>query len=323
MVPDTSSNRSLNGQNRIVLLSKDTFPVIRDIKPGLVARALSEEGSFYLDVISQIESTVLAHEYTFVDDEFFKDWTHSDTFNVARFNQILSLELIDKAHLAAVSALIRTKRWAEAICLMYEAKNFLGWASAARGLLESSGDIVDGLLNISFALAQHHKAISVGLSGKASQTAYSFMELEQALDHYVFAKWMRVPRGQINVLQAKENAAYVANIERLMPDALHYYRRLCGITHPSSASIEYLYEDRVRGRGAFKLTASNDAAAIDGISEEFPKGLQTSMMMSCNPPLLILRVLHKFKVHPKLLPLKQVEWTAIKGWQDIERSLGS
>jgi hypothetical protein len=100
-----------------------------------------------------------------------------------------------------------------------------------------------------------------------------------------------------------------------MPDALHYYRRLCGITHPSSASIEYLYQDRIRERGAFKLAASNDAPAIDGICAEFPKGLRTSMMMSCNPPLLILRVLHKFKVHPRLPAFKRVDRTAIKGWR--------
>jgi hypothetical protein len=129
---------------------KDFLTVIRDLKPNSIAAALSQEGLFYLDVINQIESIALTHEYSFVDDEFFQHWTRSDSFNVARFNQILSLELIDKAHLAAVSALMRTKRWAEAICIMYEAENFLGWASAARGLLESAGDIVDSLLNISF-----------------------------------------------------------------------------------------------------------------------------------------------------------------------------
>jgi hypothetical protein len=161
------------------------------------------------------------------------------------------------------------------------------------------------------------------LSGKATQAAYSFAELEQALDHYVSAKWMRVPRGQINVLQAKDNATYIANIERVMPDALPYYRRLCGITHPSNASIEYLYQDKTKEGGPFKLAASNDAASIDRICAEFLRGLRTSLMMSCNPPLLILRVLHKFKVHPKLPPLKRLDWTAIKGWSDIERSLGS
>lgn len=293
----------------------------RDLKRDSIREALSEEGLFYLDIIGQIENIALTHEYTFVNDQFFQDWTRSDDFNIARYNQIVSLELVEKAHLAAISALIRTKRWAEAICLMYENENFLGWASAARGLLESAGDIVESLLSISFALAQHHRPISVGLSGKATQVAYHMSELEEALDHYVFVKWMRVPRGQTNVLQAKDNAAYIANIERVMPDALSYYRRLCGITHPSNASIEYLYQDNTENGGPFRLTASNDADSIAQVCSEFPRALRTSMMMSCNPCLLILRVLHKFKVHPKLPFLKQIDWTAIKGWPDIERSL--
>ena len=74
---------------------KDFLTVIRDLKPNSIAAALSQEGLFYLDVINQIESIALTHEYSFVDDEFFQHWTRSDSFNVARFNQILSLELIN------------------------------------------------------------------------------------------------------------------------------------------------------------------------------------------------------------------------------------
>jgi hypothetical protein len=188
-----------------------------------------------------------------------------------------------------------------------------GWASAARGLIESAGDIVDGLLQIPFFLADHHRAISTGLAGNASNVGYGFSEIEEKLDHFAFAKWMRVPRGHTNILKAKANAVYISNIERVMPNALAYYQRLCGITHPSNASIDYLYQDRTREGGAFKLTASTDLSAIKLICDEFPDALQTAMIMSSNAPLLILRVLHKFKIHPKLRVRRQMKWPSKVG----------
>jgi hypothetical protein len=43
--------------------------------------------------------------------------------------------------------------------------------------------------------------------------------------------------------------------------------------------------------------------------------------MCCNPPLLILRVLHKFGIHPKLSALKKVDFSTIKMWSAIEKLL--
>lgn len=110
------------------------------------ATLLFKESSFYLDIIDRVTDVALTHEYNFVDDAFFLQWTQTERFNVETLNKVLSVELIDKSHLAAISALIRTKRWADAVCIMYDAENFLGWAGAARGLIESAGDIVDSLI---------------------------------------------------------------------------------------------------------------------------------------------------------------------------------
>jgi len=106
------------------------------------------DAAFYLGIIDAIAPVALRHTYHFMRDDVFAKWRDSENFNWKEFNRIVSLELIDKAHLAAMTALIRTKRWASAVCLMEEAHNLIGWATACRGLLESSGDVVDGLLNI-------------------------------------------------------------------------------------------------------------------------------------------------------------------------------
>jgi len=51
--------------------------------------------------------------------------------------------VVDKAHLGAVTSLVRTRRWANAVAIAHEQSNVLAWA--VRGLLESAGDIEGGL----------------------------------------------------------------------------------------------------------------------------------------------------------------------------------
>lgn len=283
------------------------------------ARKLFGGAARYLDIIDDILPVALRHEYRFMSDETFAQRQKSGDFSIEELNFITSLELIEKAHLAAVTALIRTKRWVEAICLMADADNFVGFASTARGLVESAGDIVDGLLKIAPSLAEYHNEISVCLAGKESGFVI-MKELEEPLDHYVHARWIRVKAGDKQI-KAKDNASYVRALETAVPGALSLYHRLCSITHPSSASIDYLYDIDSTGTRGMKLAPSKDASAIDTLCREFPSALHDVLMMSCNPSLLILRVLHKFGIHPQLKGLKKLEFAKIKAWPGIEKHL--
>jgi hypothetical protein len=288
---------------------------------GTTAKTLFEEASYFLEIIDEVLPAAITHEYSFMDNDEFKTAIANRQISVAEANRIVSVELLEKAHLASVTALVRTKRWCDAICSMYEAENFIGWAGAARGLLESSGDIVDALLQIPFSIAEHHKAISLAISGRAAADVYGFQQLENKLDHFAFAKWMRLKEPNAEILKAKENAEYIKMIEHVMPAATQYYRRLCGISHPANASIDFMFRRDPEIGGSFRLTLSNDKAAISAMCREFPDALKVALMMSCNPVILILRVLHKFGRHPKLTCLKQFDFSAIKGWPHIEHHL--
>ena len=96
------------------------------------AEKLFGPAAFYLSVIDTIAPIALNHEYTFVSDEWFAEWMKTKTFTAERVNVILAMELIDKAHLAAITALMRAKRWADATCLMHDNANFVGWAASVR-----------------------------------------------------------------------------------------------------------------------------------------------------------------------------------------------
>jgi hypothetical protein len=197
------------------------------------AAKLFKRAAVYLGLIDNIAPIASKHEYTFVSSEYYTQRLNSNPFTIEERNFIIALELIEKAHLASVTALLRARRWADATCLMYEKENFVGWSASFRGLLESAGDTVDGLLHIPKSLALHHRLISQCLAGKEQEKIFA-KELEDKLDHFVHAKWMRGKTD--SVLKAKENVNYVRILQTVIPDVEKLYHRLCSICHPSNAS---------------------------------------------------------------------------------------
>jgi hypothetical protein len=326
------------------------------------ANKLFGRAAFYLTVIDAITPIALSHEYSFFSDEWFAEWAKTENFTVEGANSVLALELVDKAHLAAVTALerfpirltrklqgswpesaldsmfvafpigkpvstfpgnalMRAKRWADAICLMYDNPNFVGWAASVRGLLEGAGDTVDGLLNISPTLAEHHRTIRRCLAGEERENFVGYSELEAKLDHFVHARWIRTKRGEETPLKAKDNATYVGILETAVPGILKLYHKLCAICHPSSESISYFYDYSPQDGGRLRLAPANDKNAIAAVCDEHPTALADALMMCCNAPLYTLRVLHKFRIHPKLAILNKLDWEQIKMGAEIERHL--
>jgi hypothetical protein len=73
----------------------------------------------YFTLIEAITPIVLKHKYAFVSDEWFCERTKSSKFSAEYVNFIVAWELIEKANLAAVTALFRAKRWADAMCQLF------------------------------------------------------------------------------------------------------------------------------------------------------------------------------------------------------------
>jgi hypothetical protein len=112
-------------------------------------------------------------------------------------------------------------------------------------------------------------------------------------------------------------------LDPVIPNANKVYQRLCSITHPSSDSINYLFDHNVERNSKLRLELAHDPKAINDFVSEFPDALPAALLMSCTPSLLVLRVLHKFGIHPKLPMLKRVDWDVIPVWAEVKRDLSS
>jgi hypothetical protein len=281
-----------------------------------IVQLLFKKSAPFLELIDRaIPEATTANEYAFISDEWFRQWMNSSEFSVEKFNHVIATELLEKAHLASVTAIMRAQRWANATCRMYDDANFLGFAAAFRGLLESAGDTVDGLLQVPYTLALNRRMLLLCLATK-QETLISAASLENLLDHFVHAKWRK--RADTGI-RAKDTIAYVRTLASVIPNVEPLYHRLCGIMHPSSDSIEYFNEPLESGR--FKVSAHRDKQAIQAVLHDHPEALQDIFMMHSNPPVLTLKVLHAFKIHPLIKSLKQFDYKLVKGGAEIERLL--
>jgi hypothetical protein len=121
------------------------------------------------------------------------------------------------------------------------------------------------------------------------------------------------------ILTARPSADYVKPLECEISGAKLLYDRLSALTHPSNSSIDWLYELNRDGR--LMLSASTDGKRIAGLCKEFPGSLDGALMMSCNPALLVIRVLHEFGVHPRIPPLRQYDFGTSALGRELKRLL--
>lgn len=285
-----------------------------------IKTAIFGESVIYFSLIDTLLSRVRAHRYSFSDNEWLNERVEKGEIGVAACNQLMALDILEKAHLSAVTALIRIQRWAEAMCLMYQTENYPGYAGALRGLLENGGESVDGLLNVAATLADLHRTLKGMLAGKIDNVIVDCSAIEQVLDHFIHAGWTGKKPQNDPVATARANADYVRRIESGVPGAVSLYHRLCAIVHPSNMSINWLFNFDPRGDGRMTL-GSQDAERIRALHREFPNVANVTMQMTCNSALLTLRVLHKFPLHPKIPELKKLDWDKVKVGRDIEKML--
>lgn len=285
-----------------------------------IRQKLFKEAAFYFPLLEEVLPRAMQHRYSFVEDKWFQDAAKSQAIGIAEINYFIVLDLLEKSHLSSVTALIRLQRWADAICLMHGSANYLGFAAAYRGLLESGGDAVDGLLNIAVSLATHRGNFSLALSKQADSALVDCSEIERPLDHYIHAGWTGKKSQGDSTFTAKANVEYIRQIEKTLPQTVSLYHRLCAIVHPSNASIDWLFEFDSEGH-RYTTLASNDAAKIAGLCNEFPEAASVTFQMACNSALLVLRVLHAFPLHPRIPELRKLDWSKVPAAREVERYL--
>lgn len=271
-------------------------------------------------MIDQLALANSSTRYTFTASGEFESIIRSAP---SRSMQIYWGEILARAHLTAVTAILRSRHWINAVIAATEAKNLLAFAAAFRGLIESAADASSTLGKIPGTLARHHSQITRALSGDLKETIYVAPEIEDELIHFSHAR--HLTKAELATAPASHGAKMVRDyIEVLekgqVTEIIDCYRALCDLTHPGASSV-WMWLTQV-SELEFDLAADQDDSVISYFLVKYRKTFVELLMFAFNPAIVTLSVLNYFPIVTFHVP-QLLNWnlTNIRLWQECQSDL--
>jgi len=228
-------------------------------------------------------------------------------------------EILYRAHMASIVAILRNTRWVSAVTTEFENRNLFGWAAACRSLIEAAGDTMDGFGAVGITLAEKHRIIQTEISGAGSGAVHASSELENLLIHFTHAR--KIPRKSDapESHRAKEPYKYVKHLENMkIIGVAEFYQELCEIVHPASKSISTMLS--VSDEGVYSVDVDAESRALSDKVKTNQTLMSDLLMAAYNGPLITLSTLHKFNLFTKIDPLRGT-LDNIPQWQEVNAAL--
>lgn len=126
--------------------------------------------------------------------------------------RIYWFEILERAHCAALTSLLRLHRWLEAMRTAGEAENYLSFAASFRGLLEAAADSRYSFENVPRMLANGFPYLFEAAHGRGRDLVLA-PELEEALIHFSHARRLSRGEGAPDAHLAKRMKDYITRLQ--------------------------------------------------------------------------------------------------------------
>ena len=287
-----------------------------------IESVLQKQAMPFVQMVDRLALKRLATRYSFMDIEEFTELLPSD---VSEGMRVYWSETLQRAHIAAVTAIMRSRSWLSAAFSTSSDKNALAFSAAFRGLLELAADTTTALIGTPMTLAHYYPVIADALSGRATKIATS-SELEDELIHFSHGRYFKrsehpnTPRSHI----ARSVHEYVKVFENLNAEEVaQCYRFLCDLTHPGAPSVWMWLNPLDTKDTEYELSTEPDEFIIADILERYETVILDVLMFAFNAPVLVLNTLNYFpikKLHTQELPNHDLDGNA--AWRSCRSELG-
>ena len=111
---------------------------------------LNRDGVRFVELVDDLGLERLETRYAFSDEEEYRELLVRDLSEGMR---VYWTETLQRAHLAAVTAILRSRRWLSGVVHAAAENNFLIFSASLRGLMESAADASTAFLGTPLTLA--------------------------------------------------------------------------------------------------------------------------------------------------------------------------
>ena len=282
---------------------------------------LRQQAMPFIQLVDGLALNRLTTRYSFMDADEYANLLNR---NVGDGMRVYWSETLARAHIASVTAILRSNRWLSAVLSSESDRNALAFAAGLRGLLESAADTTTALIGTPMTLAYYYPTIATALAGLASNVATS-PELEDELIHYSHGRYIRkseradTPQPHI----ARFTHEYLTIFEKLKTNNVaECYRFLCDLTHPGASSV-WMWLNPVNAKDSeFTLSAEPDGGIIASFLERYEPVLLDVLMFAFNAPVLVLNTLNYFPLKGlHTIGLLSHDLDGIPAWKSCQREL--
>ncbi len=286
----------------------------------------------YLKVTHDIEKNIdqKKYVYTIHDNEYFADTISSDA---TELQKVYWEEILQRAHWAGLSSLIRNLQWIKGTAKAIEDNNLLSFSANLRCLIESSGDNLLSLLNVPNTLADNFENITKCISGKVEEkTMYASRELEEILIHFSYARKIseeeKTANGKMPKYQnAKPASEYLKRLDSKVDNGpiSELYSILCQFAHPAAHSVHYLFQMSFdNNKYEFKYSQNADKYYIERILNGYNEEIIKSLQYGFNQGITTLKTLNFFEYELTKTPyLDTIDLGEMKAWTDIKNKMAT
>ena len=268
---------------------------------------LNQNGVRFVSIVDDLGLDRLETRYTIMGEEEYKELLAHDLSEGMR---VYWTETLGRAHLAAVTAVLRSRCWLSGVAQATAESNFLAFAATFRGLMESAADASTAFHAIPLTLAHRHSAITESLEGRANSTTIS-SEVENVLIHYSHAR--HLSRSERANAPSSHKACSVQKYLKIFGDqnadnVKQCYSDLCDLTHPGASSIAMWLDTYDPNGSEFRLSTRQDQTLIADFIERYPTIPLELLMFAFNGPIITLNILNYF-------PIEDLHTPEILNWQ--------
>ena len=276
---------------------------------------LHRQAKPFVELVDSLSLESLTTRYTFVDNE---DYLELLTRDVSEGMRIYWTEVLSRAHIAAVTSILRSGHWMSAVLSAYSERNALGFAAAFRALMESAADTSVGLRSTPLTLAHLHPRILEALAGSTT-TMFGSKKLEDDLIHYTHARFLKPDeRDRLPDTHKALRPSALKDLKELgnADKVAAAYRFLSDLTHPAAASVS-LWLAPIDATGLeFTLSTSQGEAIISAFVEVYETVLVDVLTLAFNTPVVVLNTLNQFPIREFHTPaLLDADLGGLSAWR--------
>jgi len=273
-----------------------------------------KSSAYYFDIIKMItdDIDILNFEYFFVDNDSYKK-VSIQHINVGM--KIYWFEILERAHLCGVTAILRQNSWIKGIINSINDPNFIQFASAFRGFMEASSDAYAALRGVPSTISEINKVIRLALEEKLYDV-HTSSDLEDTLIHFAHARKVGNHENVPYSHKAKTERQYLTSLTVEKSNMIHEcYSELCEITHPASLSVFSFIDEKDM---ILRLSTKKDLMNIQSFCRKYIEIIEDIFQLSLNPLFLILKTLNLFNLKNVYTPsAENINLDKIPAWSKI------